>query len=239
MSFWEHLEELRGTLFRSLLVVLLFACLGLACKDWLFAVVFAPAGPDFFLYRLLGWDMSLHLINVEITAPFFVHLRTSFCAALVLAVPWLLWEIWKFIAPALYQGERRAVRGAFWLASILFYVGAAVGYCFILPVCLRFFLYYSIGDGIENLIGLGSYISMFTTMVLVVGLCFEFPSVIAVLSQLGVVTRRTLRRGRKYALLVILVLSALVTPSDPVSMLVLALPLYILYEGSILLCRPC
>lgn len=236
MSFWDHLEELRGTIFRSLLAVCLLAVLGFIFKRPLFALVLGPASPDFFMYRLLGWEFDLELINVEVSAQFFVHLQAAFGAALILGFPYLIWELWRFVAPGLYQSERKAVGTAFGMATGLFYLGVAVGYVLVLPACVQFFLNYSVSDAITNAITIGSYMSMFTSTVLMIGVAFEFPTVIWLLSRLGVLTRDQLRKGRRYALVAVLVLAAIVTPADPLSMVIVAAPLYLLYEIAILLC---
>lgn len=237
MTFWDHLDELRGTIIRSLLAVLLISLLGFAFKDLLFRVVLAPAESGFVVYRLLGWDFSMDLINIEITAQFFVHLKAALAAGLVLGFPYVIWEVWKFLRPALYEGEVRSVRSAFLLSSLLFYLGVLVGYYAVLPVCLQFFVNYTVSPGVPNTISLGSYMSMFVSMVLLIGIVFEFPAVMAALSHIGILDRSMLRKGRKYAAVAVMVLSALITPSDPFSMLVLAFPLYGLYELGILLCR--
>lgn len=238
MSFWEHLDELRGCLFHSVLAIFLLSIPGLAMKKILFdGIVLAPTRPDFFIYRWTGIDMSVDLINIDITAQFFVHLKLSVAFGLVLSFPYIIWEIWKFIAPALYDNEKRAVRKAFSLASVLFYSGVLVGYCIVLPVCLNFFMGYTVSGTVENTIALSSYISLFISMVLLIGIVFEFPTVILALSNLGVIGRSTLKKYRRHALLVILTVSAFITPSDPVSMFALGIPLYLLYEGSILLCK--
>lgn len=236
MGFWDHLEELRGALLRSLAALCVLSCLGLIFKEELFAVILAPTRDDFWLHRLLGQGFRMELINIDISAQFFIHLKASVGAGFVLAFPYIIWEIWKFIAPALYRNEKKAVRAAFLMASVLFYIGVIVGYFFVLPICLQFFLNYSVSPEVTNTFSLTSYMSMFTSMVLLIGLCFEFPTVMLVLTRLGVVTRKTLRKGRKYAFLVLMVFSALITPADPFSMFVLAFPLYLLYELTILLC---
>lgn len=237
MSFWDHLEALRGTLFRSVLAVFLLSVVFLFFPQQLFRAVLWPTTPDFILYRLLGWDFSMTLINVEVSAQFFVHLKVSVLCGLVLAFPYVVFEIWKFVAPALYDSERKAVKTAFGLSSGLFYLGVAVGYLVVLPVCLMFFMNYSVSDTIQNTISLGSYMSLFISMVFLIGLLFEFPTVILVLSSLGIVTRTKMKSLRKYAFVVMMVLAAFITPSDPFSMLVLAIPLYGLFELSILLCK--
>ncbi len=234
MTFWDHLDELRGNLIRSVVAICVFTLAGLIFKDVLFRIVLAPTRPDFCVYRLLGWGFSMDLVNIEVSAQFFAHLKASFAAGLVLAFPYVIYQLWKFIAPALYENETRPVRRVFLFSSILFYIGVLVGYFFVLPVCLQFFVNYSVSDSIVNTITLGSYMSLFLSMVVLIGIVFEFPTVVVVLSRIGVLSRTTLRKGRKYALVVILVLAALITPSDPFSMLVLAVPLYLLYEISIL-----
>lgn len=237
MSFWDHLEELRWTLLRSVAAVCILSVLGFIFKEPLFKVILRPAQSDFVIYRLLGWNMDMDLINVDISAQFFIHLRAAVAVGLILAFPYIIWEIWRFVAPALYPNEKKAVGAAFLMSSGFFYLGVLVGYFFVLPVCLQFFMNYSVSPEINNTITVGSYMSMFMSMSLLIGLVFEFPTVIAVLSRLGVVTRGLLRKGRKYAFVIVLALSALITPADPFSMLVLAAPLYLLYELSILLCR--
>ena len=237
MSFWDHLEALRGTLFRSVLAVGILSVVFLCIPKELFKVVLWPTQQDFILYSSLGLPFGMSLINVDISAQFFVHLKVSILCGLVLAFPYIVYEIWKFIAPALYEHEKGAVRGGFLLSSGLFYLGVAVGYFVVLPVCLMFFMNYTVSDTIANTITLGSYMSLFVSMVFLIGLLFEFPTVILVLSTMGVVTRKHLRGYRRYAVVAVLLLSALITPSDPFSMFVLAIPLYGLYEFSILICK--
>lgn len=237
MNFWDHLDVLRGSIFRSVLALCVCSCFGLFFRDILFEdIILAPSRPGFCVYRLLGWDFSMDLINVEVSAQFFVHIKTSVLAGLVIAFPYMIWEIWKFVAPALYASEKKALRIAFSMSSLLFYLGVVIGYFVVLPVCLQFFMNYTVSDQVANTITLNSYISMFITMVIMIGLVFEFPTVVLVLSQLGILDRETLRKGRKIAFIVILVIAAFITPADPVSLFVLAAPMYSLYELSILLC---
>lgn len=234
MSFWDHLDELRGTIIRSVAAVCIFAILAFLFKDAIFAFVLAPCKPQFFLYDLLDWSLKLDLVNIELSAQFLVHLKVAIAMGAIIAMPYVIWELWRFISPALYPSEARPARWVFILASLFFYLGAACGYCFILPVCLNFFLNYSVSEAVVNTISISSYISMFLSMLLLIGLVFEFPLVVILLSRLGLVNRAMLRKGRKYAVVVILVISALITPSDPFSMLVLAVPMYLLYELSII-----
>lgn len=238
MSFWDHLDELRGCIIRSAIAVIALCIPGLAFKSFLFNnIVLGPTRSSFIVYQLTGMSVDMTLINTDVTAQFFLHLKIALASGLVLAFPYVVYQIWNFIAPALYESEKKAVSKAFLLSSWLFYLGVFVGYFFVLPVCINFFMDYQVSDLVENTITLSSYISLFISMVILIGIVFEFPTVIMVMSNLGLVTRPTLRKYRKHAFVAMLILSALITPSDPVSMLVLAAPLYLLYEGSILICK--
>lgn len=240
MSFWDHLEELRGTLIRSVVIVLAFFTVGFFLKEILFdGVILRPTRPDFWLYRLLGVDLSIDLINIDISAQFFTHIKVTFICAVVVSFPFICYEVWKFVAPGLYEKEKKVMRKAFALGAGLFYLGIAVGYFIVMPVLLVFFNGYQVSGTVQNTFALTSYISIFMAMVFVMGLLFEFPSVLAVLSHFGVISRDTMKTGRRFAVVTILVLSAILTPTgDPFTMLVVALPLYALYEFSILICKP-
>lgn len=240
MSFWDHLEELRGVIIRSVLVLLVVFTAGFFFKTFLFdEIILKPARPDFWLYRLLGVNLNLDLINIDIAAQFFTHIKVTFLVAVVICFPVLCYQLWKFVAPGLYENEKSVVRKAFALGAGLFYIGIAVGYFIVMPVLLVFFNGYQVSGSIENTFALTSYISIFLAMVFVMGLLFEFPSVLAVLSHFGVVTRKDLRHFRRHALMVILILAAVLTPTgDPFTMLVVAVPLYALYEFSIFICKP-
>ena len=237
MSFWDHLDVLRGTLFRSALAIVLVSVVLLCFKKFLFDdIILAPSRPDFFIYKWFGQDFSMELINTEISAQFFVHLKVSFICGFVLSFPYVIYEVWKFIAPALYENERISVSKAFLSSAVLFYIGVAVGFCLIFPITLSFFQGYTVSDSIANTITLNSYISLFSSMVIQFGIVFEFPGLIAVMSSMGLITRDTLKQYRKHAVIGILVVAAIITPADPFSMAIAALPLYLLYELSVLVC---
>ena len=239
MTFWDHIDVLRKSLFRMAIAVIGLAVALFFCKDFLFNdVVLAPTVKDFYLYRLLGVDLALTLVNIEVSAQFMIHMKVTFVVAFILSIPYLVYELWRFIAPALYENEKKAISGAFIFAGILFYVGLAVGYLLILPLMINFFAGYQVSPDVPNTFSLSSYISLFTSTVLTFGLVFEFPSVIAVLSALGIVTKNTLQTYRRHAICAVVILAAIITPSgDPFSLLICTVPLYLLYEFSILICR--
>ena len=239
MTFWDHLEDLRKCIFRilgvfaSAVVVLFFF------KNFLFdQLILAPSKSDFFLYQLLGADFSMTLVNIEVAAQFLIYIRITLICALIVTFPVIIYQLWRFIAPALYENEKRTVKGAFAFASVLFYVGVAVGYALVFPLMLNFFSGYQVSPDIPNTFSLTSYISLFTSLVLTFGIVFEFPTVVAVLSSMGMLTKEGLSSYRKHAICVVLVLAAVITPSgDPFSLMVVSVPLYLLYEFSILICR--
>lgn len=240
MSFWDHLDELRGVLIRSVIFLLAVFTLLFFFKDFLFgSIVLGPSDNNFPLYRLLGISApSLQLINIEIAAQFFIHIKVTFFAALTVSFPFLCFQLWTFVAPALYQNEKKTMRRAFGLGAVLFYLGLAVGYFIVMPIVLIFFQGYQVSPEVTNTFSLGSYISMFSAMVFLMGILFEFPSVLAVLSHFGIINRQMMKGFRRYAIVVVLILSAILTPTgDPFTMLVVATPLYLLYEFSILICK--
>lgn len=239
MTFWDHLEDLRGSIFRMLAVYASAVVALFFFKGFLFdSLILAPSKPDFFLYKLLGADFSMTLVNIEVAAQFLIHMKITLIVGLIVTFPFLIYEVWRFIAPALYEKEKKVVRGAFAFASILFYAGVAVGYAVVFPLMLNFFSGYQVSPEISNTFSLTSYISLLTSLVLTFGIVFEFPTVVAVLSSLGVLTRQTLKSFRKHAICAVLILAAIITPSgDPFSLLVVSVPLYLLYEFGIIICR--
>ncbi len=239
MTFWDHLEDLRKCIFRILGVFATAVIVLFFFKNFLFdGLILAPSKSDFFLYQLLGADFSMTLVNIEVAAQFLIHIRITLICALILTFPVIIYELWRFVAPALYENEKKVVRGAFAFASVLFYVGVAVGYAVVFPLMLNFFSGYQVSPDIPNTFSLTSYIALFTSLVLTFGIVFEFPTVVAILSSLGIVTKEGLASYRKHAICAVLILAAVITPSgDPFSLMVVSVPLYLLYEFSILICR--
>ena len=239
MTFWDHLDVLRASLFR-IAVVLLAAAIGLfAFKDFLFDdLILAPSKEDFFLYKWIGADVSLDLVNIEVTAQFMIHMKMAFLCAIVLTFPYVIFKVWQFIAPALYDNERKKVRNAFLFASGLFYTGVIIGYTLIFPLMLNFFADYQVSSSVPNMFSLSSYISLLTSMVITFGIVFEFPTLVALLSALGILRKETMKKYRRHAICAVVILAAVITPSgDPFSMTVVAIPLYLLYEFSVFVCK--
>lgn len=251
LTFWEHFDALRRMLFRSAIAVVVLMVFFFLQKTWLFdTLIFGPRSSDFILYR---WICSLgtlfdfpeiciepfmiDIININVAAQFFTHVNMSFWLGVVAAFPYILWELWRFIAPALYPKERKGVKVAFCFSSLLFYIGLAIGYLLLFPVSLHFLGTYQVSESIANQISLHSYTGLFVTLIFTMGLVFEMPMLAYLLSRLGIVTQKFLRKYRKHAILAIFILAAIVTPSDVFTMFIVAIPLCILYEISILICK--
>ena len=253
MSFWDHLEELRWMLFRIIIALMIFAIGAFFIMPWFFdTVIMGPAKPDFFLYRYLCvlsqkfsflpdfCDNKFHvdMINFELTAPFMRHLSTSGWVAVVLICPYILFEIWRFVAPALYENERKSVRWVFLFGSVMFFVGCFIGYAIIFPMTLRFLYTYTLSDIIHNQVSLDSYLSNFISLILILGLVFELPLISWLLSQFGILKKSFFKNYRRHAIVILVVAAAIITPTgDPFTLSLVFFPLYALYELSILLVK--
>lgn len=240
MTFWDHLDALRASLIK-IIVAFLIVVIGLfPFKVFLFDnLILAPTKSDFWIYKLLGADFSLNLVNIELTTQFMIHMKMTLLCAAVLVFPYMVYQVWKFIAPALYSNEKNAIGKAFLLSSFLFYAGVVISYLIIIPLMLNFFSGYQVSTDVPNMFSLSSYISIFTSMALTFGIVFEFPILTILLSNLGLLHRESMKQYRRHAVCAIVVLAAVITPSgDPFSLAIVAVPLYLLYEFSVLICKP-
>lgn len=254
MTFWDHLEDLRWSLFRVIGVWLVLAIAYFIAMPYIFDnVILAPCNADFVLYEVMrdlgqciglseamvADDFSVKIINIELIAPLFIHISTAFTLSVVTAVPYLLYEVWCYISPALYKTEQRGMKRAFIFGSLMFFIGVSVGYFLIYPLTLRFLTSYQLSPSVESMLSLSSYIDNFSMMIIAMGLAFELPILLWLLSLLGLVTREMLKSYRRHAVVVIVILAAVITPtSDPFTLTLVALPLYMLYELSLLVVRP-
>lgn len=243
MSFWDHLEVFRGSLVRIVIILLIFMVVCFLSMPYIYnPVILGPTHGDFFLYRwvpLFKDNFSCEIININVASQFMTHVTTSFWLALVLAFPVLMWELWKFISPALYKNESRPVGFAFLFGTGMFYLGCVIGYCLIFPFMFRFLTEYQLSEEITNQINLNSYMHSFLMMIFVMGVVFELPLLIWLLSKLGLIDKTFLRKYRRHAVVILMVLAAVITPSgDPFTLLLTFTPLYLLYELGIFLARP-
>ncbi len=254
MSFWDHLDELRKVIFRSLIFIGAAASvLFFFMPDLFDRVILAPCHSDFIFYQWLSklsritplmpgffvGKFEIKLININLASQFMIHMSLSFWLAVVLSIPFLIYQFWIFVRPALYENERKNIGWAFLFGNIMFFIGAAIGYLMVFPLTLRFLATYELSSAIDNRISLDSYIDNFLMLCLMMGLVFELPLLAMLLSKLGVLTRSFFSKYRRHAVVAIMVLAAVITPTgDPFTLLVVFLPVYLLWELSALLVRP-
>ncbi len=249
MSFLDHLEELRWHVIRSIIAIIAIGIVMFVSKRFVFdVIIFGPRESNFATYNLfcnisewlqLGKALCLQptkfeLINVDITGQFIMHLKVSVILGFIVAFPYILWEVWRFIKPGLLANEQKTTRGFVLISSLLFMIGVAFGYYILSPFSLNFFATYSISSEITNRIALSSYIAIITTLTLASGIMFELPMVVYFLSKLGLLTPSLMRAHRRHALVVILIIAAIITPADVWTQVLVSVPVYFLYEISIL-----
>ncbi len=254
MTFWDHLEVLRWSLIRIAiaLVVMVVACF-IAMPHIFDDFILGPTSSDFFLYRWFSSlsrsipfipdfsddGFSVDIININVTTQFMTHISTSFWLSLVLVFPYIVYELWLFVKPALFPKEKRSVGSAFLFGTLMFYLGCAVGYCLVFPFTFRFLAEYSLSDAVANQISLNSYMSNFLGMIFVMGLVFEMPPLAWVLSKLGILHREFLKKYRRHAVVLLMVAAAIITPSgDPFTLMLVFVPLYLLYELAVCIVKP-
>ncbi|HAI44526.1 MAG TPA: twin-arginine translocase subunit TatC [Maribacter sp.] len=248
MSFLDHLEELRWHLIRSVLAVVIIGSVAFLMKDFIFdTVIFGPKKMDFPTYKLFcdiatyfGFDSAFCADKLPFTiqsrlmsGQFSAHIWTSIWAGFIIGLPYVLYEMWKFISPGLYEKERRNSRGFIFIASFLFFLGVLFGYYVVSPLSINFLGTYQVSSEVTNEFDLASYISTVRASVIACGVLFELPIIIFFLTKIGLVTPEIMRKYRKIALVVVLILSAVITPPDVASQIIVAIPVLILYQVSI------
>lgn len=247
MTFWEHVEVFRKVIFRCLAVWAVCAIGAFCFKDILFEVLFAPSRSDFFLYRGLCWlsaqlgiaslcpdDFEVLFINTELASQFMIHLKVAFVMGVIVAFPYLIIQLYGFIAPALYEQEKRYSVMLIFCGVALFAIGVLLNYSLIFPLAFRFLSTYQVQELVVNQIALKSYISTLLMLSLMMGILFEIPIVAYFLAKLGVIDKSMLIQYRKHAFIVLCILAAIITPTaDIFTLMLVTVPLYFLYEVSI------
>ena len=237
MTFWDHLDELRGVIIRALVVTMLAAAVAFVMKDELFAVVLAPRTSDFITYRLMGGEpFSIHLMNTGLTEQFMIHLKTAMYAGVLVASPYIIYMLFGFIAPALYDNERRYATLLCTSGYLMFMLGTALNYLLICPLTLKFLATYQVSADVANMLTLQSYMDTLLMMNLVMGIVFELPVVSWILGKMGLINAQMMSAMRRHAVVVILIVAAIITPTtDAFTLFVVALPIWLLYEMSIVI----
>lgn len=251
MSFLDHLEELRWHLIRSIASIMVFAVVAFLSKDLIWdTIILGPSKPDFWTYRAicaLGEKIGSRVFCIDelpfiiqsrqMTGQFTMHILSSLVIGLLCAFPYTFWEMWRFIRPGLYETEQSLSRGATFFVSILFLSGVLFGYFLVTPLAVNFLANYQVADSILNEFDIISYVTTVSTLVLVCGLMFQLPIVVYFLSKAGLVTPEIMKSYRRHAIVVILIASAILTPPDVISQVLIAVPLVILYQLSIFISK--
>ncbi|WP_375585137.1 twin-arginine translocase subunit TatC [Cyclobacterium xiamenense] len=251
MSFLDHLEQLRWHLLRSISAILVFMVLAFLSKSFVFGqVILGPSKVDFITYRVLcqlSDFFSLPALCIEklpfiiqsrqMTGQFSMHITSSLVVGLIASFPYVFWEVWRFISPGLYDKEKNAARGAVFFVSLLFFLGASFGYFILSPLSINFLSNYQLDPSIANEFDITSYVSTLSMLVLASAVMFQLPIVIYFLTQAGLVSSLMLKTYRRHAIVVILVLSALITPPDVISQILIAMPILVLYEAGIIIAK--
>ena len=234
-TFWDHLDELRACIIKAIAVTIVFAVIAFCFKTQLFDIVLAPRSSDFVTYRLLKvGDFKVNLMNIGLTEQFMVHMKTAAYAGLLIASPYIIYVFFHFVSPALYENERRYSLVGISSGYLMFLMGTVLNYYLIFPLTVRFLGTYQVSPDVSNMLTLQSYIDTLIMMSLVMGIVFEIPVVSWMLARMGLLREKTMRTYWRHALVVILVISAIITPTtDAFTLFIVALPIWLLYEISI------
>ncbi len=246
-TYWEHLEDLRWLLIRVFLIIIIFSIVAFLNKDFIFNKIFLAPKESWFFTNHLLCNLSkilslpalcinnsyLKIININLSGQFHTHIYISFFCGLIIASPYIFLEIWNFIKPALNKKEKMNSKGAVMVCTILFLIGILFSYFIIVPLTLNFLGNYHVSNLVENNISLNSYINTIISVTLSIGIVFETPVLIFFLTKVGILTPQLMRKGRKIIIVILLIISAIITPPDAFSQILVCIPLIILYEISI------
>ena len=252
MTFLHHLEELRWHLIRSFIAILIFAFLAFLAKEFIFdTIIFGPKKGDFISYEIfcsisqsIGQgdafcfnELPFRVQSRTVSGQFSAHLWTSILAGFIVAFPYVIWEFWRFISPGMYKNEKEGAKGFIFISSLLFFIGVLFGYYIVTPLSINFLGNYTISNEVFNDFDLASYVGLLKSSVLASGIIFELPIIIHYLTKVGIVTPDFLRKNRKFALVIVLSLSAIITPPDIASQIIVSIPILVLYEISIIISK--
>ena len=239
MTFWDHLDELRSVIIRTLVVTVVAAAVAFCLKEQLFDIVLAPRSSDFITYRLMGVEpFSIHLMNTGLTEQFMIHLKTAMYAGVLVALPYIVYLLFGFISPALYDNERKYATLLCTSGYLMFMLGTLLNYFLIFPLTVKFLGTYQVSPDVANMLTLQSYMDTMLMMNLVMGIIFELPVVSWILGRMGLINAQMMRAMRRHAVVAILVVAAIITPTtDAFTLFIVALPIWLLYELSILIVK--
>lgn len=247
MSFWDHLDALRGVIIKSIIVIIVFGIVAFLFKESLFDIVLAPKENNFITYRWLRYleslvsdrqmsDFSVSLINTGLAEQFVIHMKTALCAGVLCASPYILYELFRFVSPALYENERKYATRFVTSGYLMFIIGVLLSYYLVFPLTFRFLGTYQVASDVTNMISIESYMSTLILLCLSMGLVFEMPILVWLCGKMGFISASLMRKYRRHAVVIILIIAAIITPTtDIFTLLIVSLPMWLLYESSIFL----
>lgn len=247
MTFWQHLEELRWVIIYSFISILIGSTVSFIFKNFVFnSIILAPKNPDFITNDLLCRlsdilsiksicinSHPLEIINIDLAGQFYIHIFISITTGVIISAPIILWLLWRFIKPALLEKEKKHTKGTVLITSILFYIGIAFSYFIIVPLTINFLGNYQVSEFINNRISLSSYVHTIVSLSFAVGIVFELPAIVYFLTKTGIINSIMMKKNRKIVFVILLIISAIITPPDVFSQLLVCFPLVLLYELSI------
>lgn len=239
LTFWDHLDVLRSSIIRMIVAAVVMGIAAFFLKDWLFSIVLAPKDSSFITYRLLGVEpFSIQLVNTGLTEQFMIHMKVALMAGILIASPYIIYLLFRFISPALYENERRYSVRITVTAYVMFLVGVVVNYLLIFPLTVRFLGTYKVSEEVVTMLTITSYIDTMLMMSLVFGIIFEIPVISWLLAKAGMLKASWMTKYRRHAIVTILIIAAIITPTaDIMTLIIVSLPIWLLYEISILLVR--
>ena len=239
LTFWDHLDELRSVIIRILVISVLAGIVAFCLKEQLFEIVLAPRTSDFITFQLLGVEpFSIHLMNIGLTEQFMIHMKTALYAGFLVASPYVIYQLFRFVSPALYDNERKYATLLCTSGYLMFMLGTLLNYFLIFPLTVKFLGTYQVSEDVANMLTLQSYMDTLLMMCLVMGIIFELPVVCWLLGRMGLLKASMMRTWRKHAIVAILVIAAIITPTtDAFTLFIVALPIWLLYEVSIFLVK--
>jgi len=239
ITFWDHLDELRSVIIRVLVVTVVAAAVAFCLKEELFAIVLAPRTSEFITFKLMGVEpFSIHLMNIGLTEQFLIHMKTAFYAGILVASPYIIYLLFRFVSPALYDNERKYATALVGSGYLMFMLGTLLNYFLIFPLTVKFLGTYQVSEDVANMLTLQSYMDTLLMMCLVMGIVFELPVVSWLLGKMGLINASMMKTWRRHAIVTILIVSAIITPTtDAFTLFIVALPIWLLYEVSIFIVK--
>ena len=239
LTFWEHLDELRSVIIKAIVAIVLFSMIAFCFKGLLFDIILAPRTDEFISFRIMGIEpFSLHLMNTGLTEQFMIHVKIAITVGFLLAAPYIIWLLFRYVSPALYDNERRYATVIVGSAYLMFILGVVITYFLVFPLTVRFLGTYQVSPVVDNMLTIQSYVDTLLMLSLLMGIVFELPVLCWILAKAGFIDAKLMRRYRRHVIVAILIVAAIITPTtDIFTLFIVSLPIWLLYELSILMVR--